>query len=36
MTQTQFTIEGDSAVLEGERDDEWLKSDAIASLEEWA
>lgn len=36
MSESKLTIDGDNAVLEGEDDGEWLKSDAIVSLESWS
>lgn len=35
MQRTEITIEGDLAVLQGERDHEWLESDAVAHLDDW-
>jgi hypothetical protein len=35
MDQTELSRDGDEVVLEGESDEEWLRSDAVISLETW-
>lgn len=35
MEKTILTIDADEVVLESVSDDAWLKSDAVALLDEW-
>jgi hypothetical protein len=35
MAKSRITIDGDEAVLEGGAEEEWLRSDAVASLDDW-